>query len=163
MAEIFGEFFLVSVSHETKHENSSKNSGKIRRNSGQNPGQKFEKLGELSFCDFSDLKINAIFFFAKFFDNPSGHGRLRRKSWTSAPESAFSCGPGGGEKLFDPWAFGRKGQECQECLREIRTKKFMFMLFFSSLICALSFLSLLFWKRARKPPKKQGFLSPPNP
>ena len=31
MAGIFGEFFLVSVSHETKHENSSKNSGKIRR------------------------------------------------------------------------------------------------------------------------------------
>ena len=43
---------------------------------------------------------------------------------------AFSWGPGGGEKLFDPWAFGRKGQECP---REIRTKKFMFMLFFSSL------------------------------
>ena len=30
MAGIFGEFFLVSVSHETKHEKSSKNSGKIR-------------------------------------------------------------------------------------------------------------------------------------
>ena len=25
------------------------------RNSGQNSGQKFEKFGELSFCDFSDL------------------------------------------------------------------------------------------------------------
>ena len=31
MAGIFGEFFLVSVSHETKHKKSSKNSGKIRR------------------------------------------------------------------------------------------------------------------------------------
>ena len=30
MAGIFGEFFLVSVSHETKHEKSSKNSVKIR-------------------------------------------------------------------------------------------------------------------------------------
>ena len=30
MAGIFGEFFLVSVSHETKRENSSKKSGKIR-------------------------------------------------------------------------------------------------------------------------------------
>ena len=30
MAGIFGEFFLVSVSHETKREKSSKNSGKIR-------------------------------------------------------------------------------------------------------------------------------------
>ena len=29
--------------------------------------------------------------------------------------------------FFDPWASGRKGQECP---REIRTKKFMFMLFF---------------------------------
>ena len=66
-------------------------------------------------------------FCTKFFNNPSGHGRPRRKSWTSAPKSAFSCGPGGGEKLFDPWAFGRKGQECP---REIRAKKFMFMLFF---------------------------------
>ena len=72
-------------------------------------------------------KINANFFWTKFFDNPSGHGRPRRKSWTSAPKSAFSCGPGGGEKLFDPGASGRKGQECP---REIRTKKFMFMLFF---------------------------------
>ena len=72
-------------------------------------------------------KINANFFCTNFFNNPSGHGRPRRKSWTSAPKSAFSCGPGGGEKLFDPWASGRKGQEC---LREIRTKKFMFMLCF---------------------------------
>ena len=39
----------------------------------------------------------------------------------------FPCGPGGGEKLFDPQASGRKGQECP---REIRTKKIMFMLFF---------------------------------
>ena len=30
-------------------------------------------------------------------------------------------------ETFDPWAFGRKGQECP---RKIRTKKFMFMLFF---------------------------------
>ena len=72
-------------------------------------------------------KINANFFCTKFFDNPSGHGRPHQKSWTSVPKSAFSCGPSGGEKLFDPWAFGREGQECP---REIRTKKFMFMLFF---------------------------------
>ena len=72
-------------------------------------------------------KINANFFCTKFFNNPSGHGRPRRKSWTSAPKSVFSCGPGGGEKLFDPWAFGRKGQECPQ---EIRAKKFLFMLFF---------------------------------
>ena len=39
----------------------------------------------------------------------------------------FPAAPVGGEKLFDPWASGRKGQECPQ---EIRTKKFMFMLFF---------------------------------
>ena len=61
-------------------------------------------------------QINANFFYTKFFDKPSG--RPRRKSWMSAPKSAFSCGLGGGEKLFDPWASGRKGQECP---REIRT------------------------------------------
>ena len=72
-------------------------------------------------------KINANFFCTKFFENPSGHGRPRRKSWTSATKSAFSCGPGDGEKLFDPWAFERKGQECPQ---EIRSKKFMFMLIF---------------------------------
>ena len=37
----------------------------------------------------------------------------------SAPKSSFSCGPSGGEKLLDPWASGRKGQECP---REIQTK-----------------------------------------
>ena len=66
-------------------------------------------------------------FCTKFFENPSGHGRPRRKSWASAPKDEFFCGPGDGEKLFDPRASGRKGQECP---REIQTKKFMFMLFF---------------------------------
>ena len=59
--------------------------------------------------------------------NPSGHGRLREKSWTPAQKRAFSCGLGGGDKHFDPWASGRKGLECPQ---EIRTKKFMFMFFF---------------------------------
>ena len=40
-------------------------------------------------------------------------------------KSVFSCGPSDGEKLFDPRASGRKGQECPQ---EIRTKMFMFML-----------------------------------
>ena len=107
---------MVSVPQETKHENSSKNSGNIR--SKIRGRIRDEKRGQ---------KINANFFGTKFFDNPSGHGRPRgKKSWTSAPKSGFFCGPGGGEKLFDPGASGRKGQECP---REIRTKKFMFMLF----------------------------------
>ena len=59
MAGIFGEFFLVSVSHETKHEKSSKNSGEnSEQNSAQNSGGKFEKFGKLSFCNFSNLKKN---------------------------------------------------------------------------------------------------------
>ena len=41
-------------------------------------------------------KINANFFCTKFFENPSGHGRLHRKSWTSAPKNVFFCGPGDG-------------------------------------------------------------------
>ena len=45
----------------------------------------------------------------------------------SAPKTAFSCGPGDGENLFDRWASRGKGPECPE---EIRTKKFMFMLLF---------------------------------
>ena len=53
--------------------------------------------------------------------------RPENRGRPSAPKTAFSCGVGGGEKLFDPGASGRKGQECP---REIRTKKFMFMLFF---------------------------------
>ena len=78
-------------------------------------------------CLSRDQKINANFFWTKFFKHPSGHGRPRRKTWTSAPKSVFFCGPSDGEKLFDPGASGRKGQECP---REIRTQKFMFMLFF---------------------------------
>ena len=42
MARIWGEFLMVSVSQETKHEN----------NSGQNSGRKFEKFGALSFLQF---------------------------------------------------------------------------------------------------------------
>ena len=85
---------------------------------------------EIKLCNviiFRGQKINANFFCTKFFEHPSGHGRPRQKSWTSAPKTAFFCGPGDGEKLFDPGSSGRKGQECPQ---EIRTKKFMFMLFF---------------------------------
>ena len=71
-------------------------------------------------------KINANFFVQRF--------RQPFRSWTSAPKivdvrtkKCVFLRPAGGEKLFDPWASGRKGQER---LWEIRTKKFMFMLFF---------------------------------
>ena len=49
------------------------------------------------------------------------------KAWTPAPKRAFFCGPSDGEKLFDPGASRRKGQEC---LQEIRTENSMFVLFF---------------------------------
>ena len=35
-------------------------------------------------------------------ENPSAHGRLGQQSWTSAPESVFSCGSGGGNTVFWP-------------------------------------------------------------
>ena len=35
-------------------------------------------------------------------------------------QKCVSCGPGGGEKLFDPWASERRGPECP---REIRTDR----------------------------------------
>ena len=44
-----------------------------------------------------------------------------------AKNRGFSCRPGKGEKLFNPCASGRKGQECP---REIRSKKFKFVSFF---------------------------------
>ena len=98
---------------------------------GKCTGEKWSKMVILTIlvkmAFFRDQNINANFFWTKFFENPSGHGRPHQKSWTSAPKSVFSCGPGGGEKLFDSWATGRKGQECPQ---EIRTKKFMFMLIF---------------------------------
>ena len=72
--------------------------------------------------------IKATVFCTKSFENPSGHGRPRRKSWMSAPRSVFSCSPGDREKLFDPSASRHKGQECPP---EIQTQKIM--LSFSSL------------------------------
>ena len=42
---------------------------------------------------FRGQKINANFFCTKFFENPSGHGRPRRKSCTSAPKVHFSAAP----------------------------------------------------------------------
>ena len=59
-------------------------------------------------------------FLYKVFPGPFGSWTSAPKSWTSAPTSAFFCGPGDGEKLFDPRASGRKGQERP---REIRAKK----------------------------------------
>ena len=49
----------------------------------------------------------------------------------------FSAAPVVGRNFSTPGASGRKGQECP---REIRTKKFMFMLFFSSLKKEVKFL-----------------------
>ena len=78
-------------------------------------------------------RINANIFCTKFFDNPSGHGRPRRKSWTSAPKTAFSCGPGGREKLLTP---GHPGVR----VRNVRGKsgeKSLCLCFLSSLMLTL--------------------------
>ena len=72
-----------------------------------------------------EKKSTQTFFCTKFFDNPAGHGTSAPKLVdVRAKKVCFSCGPGGGEKLVDPWASGRKGQGCP---REIRTKKPMFV------------------------------------
>ena len=39
---------------------------------------------------------------AKFFENPLGHGRSRRKSWISTPESGFPAVPMMGRKCLTP-------------------------------------------------------------
>ena len=55
-------------------------------------------LGPAYFCRNQNISANF------FCENPSGHGcpSPKTKSWTSAPKSAFSCGRGDREKLFDP-------------------------------------------------------------
>ena len=66
-------------------------------------------------------------FCTKYFKNPSGHGRLRRKSSTSAPKSN---GAGDGEKFMMPGHLGVR-------VRNVYGKsgpKFMFMLFFPELM-----------------------------
>ena len=55
MAGIFGESFLVSVSHNEAWKILEKFGENPEQNSGQNSGRKFEKFGKLSFCDFPDL------------------------------------------------------------------------------------------------------------
>ena len=53
---LLGEFFLVSVSHETKHENSSKNSGEIRSEMrGKIRGEISKNSGNFRSATFSDL------------------------------------------------------------------------------------------------------------
>ena len=121
----------------------------------------FHHLKPSRSSNFSDKldrgqKINANFFCTKFFENASGHGRPRRKSWTSAPKSAFFCGAGDGEKLFDPGSSGRKGQECP---REIQTKKFMFMLFFLPWLEANPSLELAMHHRKTSPKLSDQFWS----
>ena len=59
-----------------------------------------------NFANVRDQKINANFFWTKFFENPAGHGRPPRKSWTSALKSAFSCGPSGGRNFLTPGHLG---------------------------------------------------------
>ena len=56
---------------------------------------------------------------------------------------------GDGEKLFDPWASRRKGQECPQ---EIRTKKFM--------LCCVSSLTIKQWREAPPNQPTQPVLAP---
>ena len=58
MVGIFGEFSVVSVSKETKHdENRQKNRENSEESSGESWRRIFQKSWELSFCNFSDQTI----------------------------------------------------------------------------------------------------------
>ena len=58
-----GDFFCSGLlSHEMKNKNSSKNSGKIRSKiRGKIRDKNSKKFGEFSFCNFSDLRIQALY------------------------------------------------------------------------------------------------------
>ena len=49
-------FFWSPFPTKRSTKNPRKFGGNSEQNSGQNSGQKFEKFGELSFCNFSDLR-----------------------------------------------------------------------------------------------------------
>ena len=74
------------------------------------------------FCDFpANLFVQSFSRTLRVMDvRAENRGRPQQKV-------RFSAGPSDGEKLFDPRASGRRGQERPW---EIRTKKFMFMLLF---------------------------------
>ena len=59
-----------------------------------------ERKPERGYIRIRGQKINANFFCTKFFESPSGHGRPRRKSWTSAPKVRFSAAPVMGRNLL---------------------------------------------------------------
>ena len=46
------------------------------------------------------MQVFLVFFYYKAFENPSGHGRPRRTSWMSAPQSVTSCGFDDGPNLL---------------------------------------------------------------
>ena len=68
------------------------------------------------------------FFCTKFFENPSGHGRPRRKSWTSAPKSAFfSAAPVMGRNFLTQ---GRPGVRVRNVRRKSGPKSLGLCCFF---------------------------------
>ena len=110
MAGIFGGFFLVSVSHETKREKSSKNSGEIRSKiRGKIRDENSKNSGKLSFCDFPDIKAfsskRGLFFHGKgasrapkFHTDPPPQP-LPTRGWVAENHSTGSpkeAGGGGG-------------------------------------------------------------------
>ena len=71
-------------------------------------------------------KINATFVCTKFFENPSNHGRLRRKSWTSAPKSLFSQPHWWGRSFLTP---GHPGVRVRNVRGKSRPKSFCLCFF----------------------------------
>ena len=76
---------------------------------------------------YKDQKINANFFVQSFSRTLWVMDARAENHGHPPPKVGFPAAPVMGRNFLDPWASGRKGQECPQ---EIRTKKFMFMLLF---------------------------------
>ena len=86
-------------------------------------------------------KTTQTFFCTKFFDTPSGHGCPHRKSWTSAPKSAFSCGHGGGRNFLTP---GHPGVRVKNVRGKSGPKSLcLCRFFFPEINSKISFLSVM--------------------
>ena len=93
MVGIFGEFFLVSVSHETKHENSSKNSGKFGAKFGAKFGTKIRKIRETFVLQVLQLTPPHTGSPGPF--GPENPGRIRKES----RKSTLGQGPKSPERV----------------------------------------------------------------
>ena len=73
------------------------------------------------------------------FDNPSGHGRPRRKSWTSAPKSGVFLRPRWWGETF--WPLGVRAEGSGMSARNPDQKVYVYAVFSSLKFCEFSTVS----------------------